>query len=102
MPRHIQPGTFRVILSTGRIVESPSTITTPQGAKRWGREWASNVGVRGHIQVEELRDGAWVLIARAEVRDSVAGRWVTAESPSSGSLVNRASTFRRTIPATDT
>lgn len=77
MPRHTQPGTFRVILSTGRIVESPSTITTPQGAKRWGREWASTVGIKGHIQVEEFRDDVWVFIARTDVRDSVAGRWVT-------------------------
>jgi hypothetical protein len=68
-------GLFRVVLSSGRIIESPPTIRIPVGAKRWAFTWAADVGVSGTIRLEAKNGDAWTILGIVHVKDSEAGRW---------------------------
>lgn len=73
--RHGTAGLFRVVLSSGRIIESPPTIRIAVGAKRWASTWAADVGESGTIALEAKDGDAWIPLGLVRVKDSEAGRW---------------------------
>ena len=67
---------YRVVLSTGRVIESPKKIQTPAGAKRFAATWASTVGIEGHIELQErVVTPGWVTLGRWKVRNSEITEW---------------------------
>lgn len=70
--------TYRVVLSTGRVIEAPISTQTIAGGKRFASKWAQDVGVDGWIHLEERKQGVWIHGWTMRVRNSETTRWEAA------------------------
>lgn len=80
------PSPFRLILiptmpKVQRLkpVDCPRSIQAVQGAKRYAKQWAADVGVAGVIDLEqrvgEWPSDKWTRIATADVHSSKITKW---------------------------
>lgn len=73
------PGAFRLLLcpegGTERVIELGCHVTTARGAKCNVKRWAADVGVRGHVLVQERQGEDFTTFATAHVKDSELTRW---------------------------
>lgn len=74
------PSPYRLALrpdgQSNRIVECPRNIQTLIAAKRYAKDWAGDVGVRGEVTVEKRVGPVWIGTAIARVRNSVIVGWL--------------------------
>lgn len=60
-----------------RWVSCPRGTRTLPAAMRFARPYASNAGLEGKLEVQELDGDVWHTLRAAPVKDSKAGEWVS-------------------------
>lgn len=66
---------YRVVLSNGAVRKASVRVVHPDGAKRWAKQWGEDVGISGHIELQERDTPGWVPRGRWQVRNSEATTW---------------------------